>query len=568
MKKMMACLLLLIAYHMQAQRRYDVVINEIMTDPSPAVALPASEWIELKNTSGVPVQLQGWRLGDASGESGAFPFFILMPDSFVIISGNTGATSLGSFGAVIGISSFPSLDNNGEILFLRAADGRFIHAVDYRIDWYRNDLKKEGGWSLEMIDAKSACAGAGNWKASVSESGGSPGKRNSVERVYKQEEAISASNAFVPDRSQIHLVFQTPLDSSIAVDLSHYEIDHGFSIARVELLPPLFNEVRLTTNTQLIDNEVYTLRAKGVRDCMGNPFPETAIKTGIPSTAMKGDIVINEILFNPRTNGEDYIELLNRSDKIMDAATLSICNRNNTGALNSISSLSGQPGYILPGSYVVLTTNAANLAVNYLVKDERVVLSMPSLPSFPDDGGEVILLNQQGEIIDEVNYSENWHFKLIENAEGISLERIDANRPSGEAANWHSASSTAGYGTPGYQNSQYLARQTSTEMISISTRLFSPDNDGVDDFLLVRYHLGEPGYVANITVFDLSGRPVRNLVRNQLLGISGSWNWDGLDEAGSRLRIGTYIILTELFNLQGQKRQYRNAVVLARPFGH
>jgi hypothetical protein len=192
------------------------------------------------------------------------------------------------------------------------------------------------------------------------------------------------------------------------------------------------------------------------------------------------------------------------------------------------------------------------------------VFILSSLPSYPDEEGDVILLNGQGAVVDEVKYKDDWHFKLIDNAEGVSLERIDPAGKSQDAANWHSAASTAGYGTPGYQNSQYRQTQPIDAIIEILPKIFSPDNDGRDDMVTIQYKLSEPGYVANITIFDAQGRPIRYLVKNGTLGLNGYWNWDGLDEKGSKLPIGAYIIYTEIFNLQTKKQHFKNAVVLAR----
>jgi flagellar hook assembly protein FlgD len=105
--------------------------------------------------------------------------------------------------------------------------------------------------------------------------------------------------------------------------------------------------------------------------------------------------------------------------------------------------------------------------------------------------------------------------------------------------------------------------QITDAMIDITPKIFSPDNDGHDDIATIQYKLTGPGFVANITIFDTQGRPVRNLVKNEMTGTSGRWNWDGLDEKGAKLPMGIYIIYTEIFNLQGKKQDFKNTVVLA-----
>ena len=180
--------LLLLSVHfissiLLCQNRYDIVIDEIMADPTPQVGLPNNEWIELKNTTSSPVNLQNWRIGDATGQSGPMPNFVLQPDSFVIVCTGSAVAAMSAFGTTISVTSFPSLDNEGDQLFLRAANGRTIHAVAYTSAWYQNELKKDGGWTLEMIDTKSPFAGISNWKAGTNTTGGTPGKKNSVDAV-------------------------------------------------------------------------------------------------------------------------------------------------------------------------------------------------------------------------------------------------------------------------------------------------------------------------------------------------------------------------------------------------
>ncbi|HJW18141.1 MAG TPA: gliding motility-associated C-terminal domain-containing protein, partial [Flavisolibacter sp.] len=257
-------------------------------------------------------------------------------------------------------------------------------------------------------------------------------------------------------------------------------------------------------------------------------------------------------------------EVYNNSDKIIDASHLYVANRNTAGEISSVKKFSVLPQLIFPGDYLVLTEDAISLQKEYLVKDPSSIMTLSSLPSFPDDKGNAIVTNLQGQIVDEVPYSAKWQFALIGDMEGVALERIDPSGSSIDAGNWHSAASTAGYGTPGYRNSQYGSNESGGATIEVSPKIFSPDNDGLDDIATIKYLVEERGYVANITLFNSNGMPVRFLARNQTLGMNGYWNWDGLDDKQQKLPRGTYIIYTEIFNLQGKKKQFKHTIVLAR----
>lgn len=546
-------------------QRYDVVIDEIMADPFPVVGLPNAEYVELKNVSGRELNLQGWRLSSATTTSGAFGNVILPADSFLIITSTSSAPLLAPYGRVLGVSSFPALDNTGTTLSLFSKEGKTIHAVPYTIGWYGNAVKSEGGWSLEMIDPKNPCAGSENWKASTHSSGGTPGRKNSVDATLRDQTPPSLERVYALDNTTAVLVFDEPLDSASATNVANYTVSPAIAVTGVSVPGPLFNTVQLRLASPLAANTVYSVTARNASDCKGNAIgTRNTARLGLSQEAVSGDVVINEILFNPRPNGFDYVEIYNRSTKVVDAGKLFIANRNNAGAISSLNRMSQNTFLLFPGDYLVVTEDLASLEMNYLVKNKAAVSVISDLPSFPDNEGTVVVVNSLGVVADEVKYSDDWHFDLIAEDEGVSLERIDPAGPSQDENNWHSAASTAGYGTPGYQNSQFKQTGAVTAALAVTPSVFSPDNDGMDDIAIIKYQAAQTGYVANITIFDAGGRPVRYLVKNAVLGLTGSWVWDGLSEQRQKLPIGTYIIYTEFFNLQGKKERFKNTIVLAR----
>lgn len=560
MKLTWSLLLFFILLAGRGQDRYTVIIQEFMPDPSPAVGLPPNEWIEIRNRGNTEVNLQGWRLGDGVSVSGPLPFLLLKPDSLLIICRTTGVAAMSAYGRTAGITGFPSLDNDGDTITLLNNAGALIHAVGYDAGWHTNSLKRNGGWSLEMIDIANYCSGKQNWSSSTNPAGGTPGAMNNVTAVNPDRDPPQLLRAYCPDSSSIVLVFNETIDSLKASRLTAYH-NAGAVFTGAFPITPLYNEVRLTTSTPLAGGLIHSIDVKDICDCQLNAMPESVARAGIPAAAVAGDLAINEVLFNPVPSGYDYIELLNRGTRIIDLAGIYVANRNNAGQPDNVVPVSGTPQLMFPGDYYTITTDPEKLVMHFVTKHPDQVHTVPSMPSMPDDKGTVLLLDKQGVILEELNYSEKWQFPLLNEREGVALERIDPDRGTGQE-NWHSAATSAGYGTPGYRNSQALPDLMPGAGIRIEPKTFSPDNNGLDDQCFIHFTLPEPGYVANLFIFDQSGHLVRQLVSGDLLAGTGYWIWDGLDENKNRLKTGPYIVLTEVFNLQGKTKKFKNVVVL------
>ena len=552
--------------HAQAIKRFDVVIDELMADPIPPVSLPGKEWLELKNTSLTTINLSGWRIGQTGSQSGPMPNYNLQRDSFVIVCTGSAVAAMSAYGRVISVTGFPSLNNTGDIIYLKSPQNKIIHAVQYSNEWYQNDLKKKGGWTLEMIDTKNPCSGMSNWKASIDPKGGTPGKKNSIDASNPDQTAPQLVRAFATDSVNITLVFDEPLDSIKGANHGNYTISDGIgSPQKAITVPPIFDKVNLKLNMFLLRNNVYTVTATGVSDCAGNSIgTKNTAKLGLSSTADSLDLVINEILFNPPPSGTDFVEIYNRSNKIIDLQQLFIAHRNSSNMITNIKQLSADNYLLFPQDYIVITADPDIIRSQFVTKNMDAFVKVTPMPSYNSDKGDVIILNGQGKIIDELKYHDNWHFKLLDNHQGVSLERIDPNAPTQQPDNWHSAATSVGYGTPTYRNSQYKTGEEPAGTITVVPGIVSPDNDGMDDFATISYGFPEPGYVANITIFDAAGRVVRYLQRNALCGNQGNYRWDGLGEKNQKLPVGIYIIYTEVFNLKGRKKQFKNTIVLAR----
>lgn len=539
---------------------HDVVIHEIFADPTPSYGLPNAEFIEIRNRSSKAINIRNWIVSNGTTWGKIISNSILYPDSLLILASGSSATNFNQYGSTAIVSPFPSLDNDGDTLFLMNALGQYIHSIAWDKRWYHNDIKEAGGWSLELKDISKPCLGAENWGASIHQLGGTPGSRNSIEQSVSDNIPPKFIRAVVPDSLNVVLTFSEQLDpTSIGNSI---DIFPNIVYGGIELLPPLYNSLQIKLLTPLKANQMYHFTIPNVVDCMKNPTGEIMGTFGRSSPPLFQDIVINELLFDPPGSGFDYVELYNRSNKIINLKDVLLCNRNSMGKLSSQIPLSNYPFPLFPGQYIAITEGSQWLKQHYTVADSINIIERYPLPSYPNDKGDVVITDIQGNIIDELLYDQQWQFSLLNNREGVALERISPLQKTQDQSNWHSASSDSNYGTPGYQNAQFQLIAPQNNPISLSSSIISPNLDGYEDVLLVNYYFPEPDYIINITIFDDKGIPIRYLVKNGLCGNHGMYRWDGLSDNGKIPANGNYILLTEVFSVKGYSKRYLNNVGL------
>ncbi|HWZ21263.1 MAG TPA: lamin tail domain-containing protein, partial [Cytophagaceae bacterium] len=311
----------------------DLVFSELFPDPSPQNGLPEYEFVEIFNRKNDTINLKDFIFSDGS-TNGIFPSYKLPPHQYLVVCNSSNASQFAAYHPVLGLSAFPSLNNSGDDLTLKNQDRKLLHEVSYRDSWYADNDKKEGGWSLEIIDLNNPCGENSNWIASVDPSGGTPGKTNSVAASKPDLSPPNLLNAFIIDSVHIQLVLDEKPDANF-ISIQQFELTKGFTIQKVSILSSSFMSLLLEVSENFKAGEIYELSFSGVRDCNGNILiQQKPLTLVLPQLSEKGDVILNEILFNPRVGGYDFVELYNRSDKYLDLKNWQFANTDNGIAAN------------------------------------------------------------------------------------------------------------------------------------------------------------------------------------------------------------------------------------------
>jgi|AntRauTorcE11897_2_1112592.scaffolds.fasta_scaffold00709_1 hypothetical protein len=556
-------------YRFGAAVKGDIVINEFLYRRASS---EDPQFVELLNSTDQTFDLSGWFLETDRGSADLPPGTILEPSGYLLLMDKPGLFEAG--GRAVELSGFVPLRTTGDNIVLRNNDSVPIDSLTYEPSWGGN----ESGISLERKDPDAISIDPVNWSGSIADEGSTPLEQNSqFLRDVTAPELLFAR--FQPDSETVLVRFDEFIDAAM-----HSDILLNQSPATViETNDRMGNELLVEASDMKTGREIL-IEVNGAADFQGNRSSRQQLPVAKPLQA--GDLAINEIMFDPLdddfdqlANQSDYLELVNRRPYAISLEGIYIHDQpDENGEVSEMIPVSSQSkwipanGFALiypedePGRFersrVGLFFNLTNTIDSHVLQIERSTLSLPLA------GREVYLSDSLGTTVDQFHYLPGWHNPNLIDTKGISLERIDPDGESTNAANWGSSTIPAG-GTPGAENSLYQTPQAAAEINSIilGPNPFSPDEDGHQDNLFISYSFEDPNYMLRVRIFDRHGRLVRSLAHSHHAGFNGSLTWNGRSDDGVTGRIGIYIIHVEAFNSSnGDKKLFKEVAVLARRF--
>jgi hypothetical protein len=545
----------------------NLIISEILFDPDPPVGLPSFEFAEWYNPGDDTVNLTGWQwvVGDKlrrlTGGS-------VNPRSYVIVCSPAAAVSFKEFGTVIALESFPALLNSGGRISLINPGGSTVHTVDYSPARFSDILKASGGWSLELVDLEGYCNPAA-WQPSADPSGGTPGRVNSQRITLPAPEPPMLVRAAGYDEKSFVLLFSGNLNQD--QEMNNYScrlMPGGFYATKMQAGEYGFPGLFFSWPDGLEEDMIYTLELEGsVADCLGQEALLRPVLLGFSRSPDSSAVVISEVLFDPGAGQVEFVEVYNRSERMIELNDLILARSDTLGHVISFSDHQPLSYWLFPGSFAVFTAEAGLFSEAWPVADPAVVAEREDMPSLTNGLSELILMDRDQKILDVVRYSPDWHYPYLEESKGVSLERIDFNISGAVQTNWFSAAASSGGSTPGSKNSCLsYTPETTTEKFSFSPSAGYAAN-AIDPIQIgVTYNFGGPGWFMKIEIFNCAGMPVREIFPFGSVQAEGVVCWDGLDNGQRLCPDGIYLVVVDYYHPAGQKGRWKKAYAILRTY--
>jgi hypothetical protein len=294
----------------------------------------------------------------------------------------------------------------------------------------------------------------------------------------------------------------------------------------------------------------------------GNDTASVVVSVGTE----RRSLIINEIMYEPLTGQNEWIELYHRGESSVNLARWRFTDRPTAGGSVNSFTITTQSRTIQPGDFILIAADSTIVSFFAELRSPPLgvhvfILNRSSGFSLNNDGDDVILYDAAGRVVDSVSYSTRWHLPDVTDTRGRSLERISPDGDSNDPRNWSTCAARSG-GTPARPNSVFTTAPPSGATLSLSPNPFSPDGDGFEDFCAIRYNLPTSTSTISVKVFDIKGRLIRTLANSDLAGAQGEIIWDGFDDAKQRVRIGPYIVYLEALDSRGGTVATAKAVVV------
>ncbi len=541
----------------------DILINEYLYYPPEDIP----QFVELVNVTGNAINLKGWELRDNStGNRSITPSDMwIEPGAYLVLTPDSSTLSTYySAPNVRQMARFPFLNRGSkDAVILRTQNGLTIDSLSY------TPSPAGDGVSIERISLQAPSWASTNWKPSVHRRGATPGEPNSIPPEEPSKPTMDLAVLTTPH--SLTLTFSNEMDITSVHDVSINGI-------HVSLSPCTSADWRvvLCSSAAVLPVELDKpsfIEIEGTRSLFGYPLP--MLRVPISWTPNRGDILINEIMFNPLQarydGGSDqshYVELVNVRNHHVHTGDIQMKTKSTTGSTTStITFIERDKAYIAPQSILVLHADTASTTVSRLSRffglntDSKYFRANRSTLSLNSAAGSVWIYSSGQATIDSVRYDAEFHYPSVRDRRGVSLERIALGGLSIDPRNWGSHAGPLG-GSPGRPNSIVPnSRPTTAAAVELYPNPFSPDNDGYEDVISIRLTMPNPGWLTKVSVYDRHGRKVRTLADGERIGMSYEIFWNGLDDHNRRVFTGYYVILIEAWHIEQRKSQIYKKVV-------
>ena len=519
-------------------------ISEWMSDPSPSYGLPEVEWVELVNLSDQPIDLNNISISDPSTKI-KLPAYLLKPDSVVIVC-SLNSCGLFSNKNCIEVNALPSLNNSSDSIFIWANDTLLIDFIQYDLSALATDFRSDGGYSMIRKEYPSECLFSQTIDFVEDNIGGSPG---AIPSLPVTSTLTIEATVLSPTEVQIQMNTKATIWGASFYTSTGIERVVNNDYAYGALYTFYLNEA-------LEAGSAYHFLLDSIRTCRNQVKRiDSEIEIVYPKQIETGEVFINEVLYNPNSGGVDFIELYNATSKHMQLRSSHLYNQSNSTIQHVHLS---ETMIIEPFGFRALTSDTAILKRQYNNMVPENVFQLTDFLSLPDTGGQLIWLNHNGDTLDHISYGDAYHNVLHRNTEGYSLEKISSYEPNFYAANW---TTSAVHATPGYGNSQQAQTNGTQHKVFYCNPCHVTTNlNGVNDFAVL--HVGEAaqGCFGSIGIYKLSGEKVIDLVVNQSLGKTNSFQWNGQQQGGALLEDGIYVAVAEWWSSDGKTHTSKIAI--------
>ena len=452
-----------------------IVINEIMYNPDSN----EPEWIEFFNTSSDTINIKDWVIGDVETTPSycrlskkivmqPFSYFIVARDSTIFIRHP-------AIAAPVIVAGIPVLNNDSDGIVLTDFGGFTQDSV-----YYNNSFGGKTGYSIERRSATGSSLSRENWGCSISAEKSTPGRKNSIAEkaadlgvsaigIYPQN--LSAGNSF-----NIEVIIK----NLGALAAENFDVEFNYCADTIQSNLKLVERISYTghlnpkdsckiTSKKLLTDapEVFLAKARVIYyydEDSTNNFRLLSFSTA----HNKNSVIVNEIMYDPKPEMPEWIEIENISGKTINLKGWSVSDYLSTPVKGRISE---KDLFLEPGEYIVIARDSSFYKFFSSIKGKTGVANFGQLNN-TEDG--VLLFDNKDSLISSVYYKSTWG-----GLNGVSLERFAVSNLSNDSSNWKSSIDIAGC-TPGSANSIINIAHCKRNSLVINEIMYDPGSDNCE----------------------------------------------------------------------------------------